>query len=42
MIKNNVQCFVATQVTACIQISNKEVMQGKEGKATDKTEGFET
>lgn len=33
MIKNNVQCFVATQVTACIQICNKEERQGrKEGR----------
>lgn len=31
MIKNNVQCFVATQVTACIQIRNKEERQGVRG-----------
>lgn len=29
MIKNNVQCFVATQVTACIQIRNKEERPGR-------------
>lgn len=29
MIKNNVWCFVATQVTACIQICNKEKRQGR-------------
>lgn len=33
MIKNNVQCFVATQVTACIQIRNKEERQERREKA---------
>ena len=37
MIKNNARCFVATQVTACIQIRNKEERQGRRegGKAGD-------
>lgn len=46
MIKNNVQCFVATQVTACIQIRNKEERQGRregrgQGGGSQTVNGFE-
>lgn len=39
MIKNNVQCFVATQVTACIQICNKEERQERREKAGEQGGG---
>lgn len=46
MIKNNVRCFVATQVTACIQIRNKEERQGRregrgQGGGSQTVNGFE-